>query len=452
MSASSLILSAPEALDRLPCPSMPSFESSRLDNGLRVSHLRRGMFPIAHMLCSLPFGGQDDPVELPGLSAFLMPLLKVAATSRSAADVRALLDSTGAEIAAWADWETGVVSIETRSSHVGPLLKLLSEVVFAPAFPEHGIGAMRGRQLGALGRLHWTPSRRADLTFARSLYGDTLYGRPLIGNEQSIRRIGREDLLEAHQRWIGAAPQVDFVVVGQFDADQVHDILAGVPRRQGVDEGVGREVALPSEPPRRDRIRLRLVDDAVVQQTELRVGHEGLSRRHPHFHFLRLLSRMLSRRLMERLRESEGMTYRVEAKLEARLGVGSMMISTALPHGRAGEAVLAMLNEMQRLQQEPIPETELIAAKQRFVGGFLRSCQTARHLAIKIKQLSSIGLGPDYFDLQVQSIRAIDAESLQKIARSHLHPDRAIITALGPKDILAPQMKRLSESYRGANL
>lgn len=423
----------------IPRPQLPKFQRRVSANGIRVAWLDWGASDSAHLLCALPFGGQDDPLELAGLSAFLAPVLKSDPRGFEAGASARQVAVTGSTIGVWADWESTVFAIDTTRPFARAMLELLSGMVYSPTFSPSVIEAVRRRQQGAVRRSQSQPSRVADQQFARLVYGRQLYGRPLIGDAESIARIEGRHLSSLYDRAITGRPAY-FVLVGRLPWPQLNQVLDRLPAVPA-----GSPWPLPDAPPApsADRIRAQIVDAPGSALVELRVGHHTVSRKHPEFHLLRLLSRILSSRLMTRLRQSRGMTYRVESRMEARLGPGPLMISTAVPHSRLAEATRLILEEMERLRGEEVPADELIGAKQQFVGGYLRSTQSARQIAVKIKQLVSGNLPGDYFDRQLADIRKVEAAELKRVAGQHLHPEGVAIVAVGAKEQVQPELARL---------
>lgn len=440
-------LQPPPPLGALSVPRFPPFERLDLDNGLRLAMVCSGQVPLTHAVAAMPVGGQDDPPGLEGLAALMLAAIKVATLRRSAQALTQAVQSAGADIASWVDWDSGVVSIETPTTHLDGMLELLMETALEPSFPEEAVERARRQQLTLLGQIGWRPERKAEAHFEAALYGDRIYGRHLLGSEDSVRRIQRQDLLDLHRGRVSMAG-VSVALGGQMSTDRVRQHLAALPS-DGQPEAEHAERLL--ELPTRRKMQVRLVDHVGASQSVLCVGHQGISRRDPRFHILRLLSQILTRRLEHRLRETLGMAYAVRTVLTARLGCGPMLTQTAVPHAEVGRAVQSILTEMRRLRDHPVGQQELQAAKNGFAGEFLRSSQTGRQLAIKLKQMIASRLADDHFDLQVQEVLEIDAEGLRAVAESCLFPQQAIVVAVGPKQEVAASFRSMGGTLDGAS-
>ncbi len=424
-------------------PKFPRFLRRDLSNGLRVATLRTGLVPLVNLVAAMPAGGQDDPPGLEGISALMLVLLKTGTSRRSDHKMAEDVASIGVDTASWADWDSGMVTMEVPTDDRELAAQLLIEMVFSPSFSEEALERARRQQLAMLRQAQWRADRKAEVWFHRTLYDGTEYGRPLWGTPESVERIGRQDLLHLHHERVAMAG-VSFAAGGAVPEGWLMEVLAEVPADGRPEPQVApRRMELAE----RSRMRLRIVDHPAAAQTVLWVGHQGLSRRDERFHLLRLLTQILSQRLAARLRESLGLAYQVRSVLAARLGCGPLVTQTALAHGEVSDAVRRILLEMERLGEEEVGEQELLAAKHGFIGEFLRSSQTGRQVAIKLKQLVASRLSDDHFDHQLQDVWQVDAGSLRQLARQCIRPRQAVIVAVGPRQELAEQFRGFSDPF-----
>src|SRR5205085_6096751 len=95
---------------------------------------------------------------------------------------------------------------------------------------------------------------------------------------------------------------------------------------------------------------VRVVSKADAPQSEVRVGHVGLPRRHPDFFDTMVMNAILgglfSSRINLNLREAHGYTYGAFSAFEWRRGAGPFSISTAVKSDVTGAAVAEILKEI----------------------------------------------------------------------------------------------------------
>lgn len=424
-------------------PRFPDFRRRQLDNGLRVATVRTGLVPLVSVLAALPVGGQDDPPGLEGISALMSVLLKTGTCHRSSREMAEAVSSIGVDTASWADWDLGMVTMEVPVADRAKAAQWLIEMVFSPSFSPAALERARRQQLTMLRQAQWRADRKAEHWFHRTLYEGFAYGRPLMGTVESVERIRRRDLCRLHGERVAMAG-VSFAAGGPVPEEWLGELLAELAADGRPEPPVAPRLM---ELPERRPLRLRIVDHPAATQTVLWVGHQGISRRDRRFPLLRLLTQILARRLADSLRESLGLAYQVRSVLAARLGCGPLVTQTSLAHDDVGDGVRRILLAMHRLREEAVGEAELWAAKRGFVGDFLRSSQTGRQMAMKLKQLLASRLDDDHFDRQLQEVWHIDAESLRQVARQCIRPRQAVVIAVGPRQELAQQFRSFDDPF-----
>ena len=82
---------------------------------------------------------------------------------------------------------------------------LLSDLVLDPLFDEGALVRQKQITLQDLAERRGTPSSYIDDLFTAALFGNHPLSRPVIGTEEGIAAITRDDLLTARDRQWGAA-------------------------------------------------------------------------------------------------------------------------------------------------------------------------------------------------------------------------------------------------------
>ena len=120
------------------------------------------------------------------------------------------------------------------------------------------------------------------------------------------------------------------------------------------------------EPPAPTR-RLIVVNKPDAVQTEVRVGHVGIARKHPDYMAINLAIRILggegSNRLHNVLRTQRGLTYGAQADMDTLKESGDFLAHTNTRSAATAEVVRVIFDEFWRLQRDPVGERELADAK-----------------------------------------------------------------------------------------
>lgn len=427
----------------------PAFVKRPLPGGLMVYASRVAGVPLVSLELSARAGAHHDPVDRAGLATFTASLIDEGTRRRDSLEIAAWIERLGGYLVSAADWDTGYVAVATLSQHLASGLDLLAEIALSPTFPEKEIERIRQQRLAELMRRVYDPSAQADDKLSEAIYGGTPYAAPLLGREQSLRSLGRDELVAFYERHYPLAGST-LIAVGDLDPeDLVRRIEESFPvsARTPVP-------ALPEAPPEirpapLDGISIHVVDRPGAAQTELRLGHAGVPRTHPEWFPLNVLNMVLGGKFTSRinlnLRERHSYTYGANSRFSGRLGPGPFVVDTAVATESTGAATREVLGELRRIREELVEPHELEETLSYMIGVYPYTVQTAGEVAKRLEILSVYGLPDDYYDTYVERLAAVTREDLLNGAREHLHPDRIAVVAVGPADLLVPQLEGIGE-------
>ena len=204
-----------------------------------------------------------------------------------------------------------------------------------------------------------------ELAVVAEFYGDHPYGRPVIGSRDSLRRIGRDDLLEFHHRHYRPAEAVLVVAgdVGEEAFEAVGDRFADVGRA-GATSGTVDLVSATTPPGgsgRRVELRRGELARLLVALPAPAAGDAGYAE-------LRLLLTALaggrSSRLHRLLVEERRLCSSVGAEIDETVGPGVAFLACQLLPGAAPEEVEdRLLAEAERLVADGLAAHEIGRAR-----------------------------------------------------------------------------------------
>jgi zinc protease len=422
----------------------PSFDKQRLENGLQVylAPCRRG--PLIHLHLTCPGGAQFDPPAAAGRATLVSSLLDEGTERLSALEIAAQVEQLGGYLVTQADWDAAWLSIGLLSQHLDLGLQLLSELARQATFPEGEIDRLRRRRLANLRRRLSQPSLLAADGLASALYTESAYASPLVGTATSIASLRRDDLVGFYRRHVTPSGSA-LIAVGDLEIDS----LAAAVSTAFQTWHAKAAPAPPAVQPRAiDGLEICVVDRPDSPQTELLMGHAGVSRKHPEFARLQVLNALLGGKFTSRinlkLREQLGITYGAHTDFSGRLGPGPFVAGAAVATDAAATAVREILAELRQLQQELVPRQELEEAKSYLLGVFPYTLQRIEGVADRLADLATYGLADDHYNRQLRAIRRVEPEDVRRLARDHLRPDAIVAVAVGPRETLQPQLETLA--------
>jgi zinc protease len=431
--------SRPPAAGAAQTTRFPPCERYSLGNGMQVLAAPMPHVPLVTLALVAPAGGEHDPAGRAGLATLVAGLLDEGTRNRSSEDIARHIEGLGGALSTSADWDAAYLQVEVLTPQCGEALALLGELAIEATLPESELERLRRRRLADLLRRRADPSALADRYFARALYGEGTYGWPLVGDEAAATAITRDDCIGFQARHF--TPNASFLVaVGHFEPDRLRQEAASVFLSW---QGTPQLAPRAPSPLERDGLTVQVVDHAGAAQTELRIGHVGVPKRHPDRATLVVLNAILGGKFTSRinlnLREKHGWTYGATSRFADRRGAGPFVVSAAVVTDKAGEATREVLTELERLRQEPVSETELADAKSFLVGVFPYQLQSNDGVAGKLEELALHGLPDDHYERFLVAIGEVTAEDVLQAARRHVRPENAQVVAVGPGSELGTQ-------------
>lgn len=437
---------SPVDRSRLPRPgpdsrfAFPVADRLRLGNGLQLSTVERRGLPMVSLALVLPSGSAIDPETQPGLASMTADMLDEGSADRSAIEMQEALARIGTELETDAGHDSVVLSLSLLDRFVPQGLQILSDIVVRPRLAALDFERVRTLRTNRIRQLKDVPGVNAEAVFARALYGSRPYGHLSIGSSASLAAMAPTDVARFHlQQYVpshatliavGAIDAPTFArqaeeAFGSWQADagrtlapSAPDFVAGVPADALLDR------------------RLLIVDRPGAAQTELRVGHVSVPRKTPEFHALVLLNAVLgghfSSRLNLNLREGKGYTYGVRSAFDFRKTAGPFSVQTSVQTDATADAVAEILGELRAiLADRPADERERGLSAATLTKGYPRNFETAGQVARGLAQLATYELPDDTFDVFAPRIQALTTDDITAAAGRHLHPERAVVVAVG---------------------
>jgi zinc protease len=417
----------------------PPYRITTLDNGLQVIAVSHHEQPAVSLRLLVRAGGAQDPLDKPGVAALAAAVLDQGTTSRTAEQIASAIDSVGGAIGAAASTEFTWVNAVVMKDSFNLALDLVSDIARNPTFAAEEIERQRQQTLSALKVSYDDPDYLAGMVFDRLVYGFHPYGRPNSGTPESIAAITRDDLGTFHRKWFGASNAI-LAVVGDISAEEA---FAGAERAFGKWGKADSTSAKPVDPPPPTR-RVILIDRPGAVQTEIRVGHIALPRKHADYLALDLAIKILGgeggNRLHRVLRSERGLTYGASADTNALKEAGHVVADTDTRSDSTGEALRLIVEEMWRLQRQPVHPRELEDAKAYLTGSFPLTIETPSAIALQV--LNAVFFGLDLQELQTyrERVNAVSVEDIQRVAKQYLRPDRLSIVLVGDASSFSKQL------------
>ncbi len=410
----------------------PTFRS-RLANGLRLIVTPMPGRALVSASLVTRAGAAEEPAGLGGATVLSARGLTEGTAERDAIALVEAAERLGASLHSEAGWDATSAGVDVPAARLQPALELLAEIVRQPAYPVTEVDRLRDERLTDLLQARADPRRRADQAFVDAIYAPSSpYHRPAGGTAETVSGLTADDLRTVHAR--GFVPgRTALVVAGEVEPEAVASMAAAL-LGDWTGDGTGADSTVDDAPAESGRV-VRVVARPGAVQTEIRIGHPGLPRRHPDFHAVSVMSAILgglfNSRLNMNLREEKGYTYGAGAGFDLRRGRGPFSARAAVDTDVTVPALREFLVELDRIREDAVTDTELRAARDYLVGVFPLRFETPGPVVGSLAGLFVHDLPDDELDHYRDAIEAVTADDVLRVARAHIEPERAALVLVG---------------------
>lgn len=414
----------------------PATVRTQLANGLRVMVTPMPGRELLAASLALRSGAADEPDAVGGATVLSARALTEGTEVRDAIELTEATERLGASLHAEAGWDASFAGLDVPASRLDAALELLAEVVRRPSFPEAEVDRLRDERLTDLLQAKSDPRRRADEAFVSSIYTPASpYHRPAGGRAETVGALTPAELRIAHARSFDPAAGA-MVVAGDVDPAAV---IASIEALFGDWQSAGSAAPGPITDTSAVTERfIRVVHRPDAVQTEIRIGHPGLARRHPDFFAVSVMSAILgglfNSRLNMKLREEKGYAYGAHAGFDLRRARGPFSARAAVNTEATVPALHEFFTEIGRIRQEPVADAELTSARDYLVGVFPLRFETPGPVAGSLSGLFVHDLPEDELARYRGAIEAVTAADVLRVAQDHIHPERSAIILVGDHD------------------
>ncbi|OFW12233.1 MAG: hypothetical protein A3F69_01305 [Acidobacteria bacterium RIFCSPLOWO2_12_FULL_66_10] len=418
----------------------PPYDIHTLPNGLQVVAVLRHEQPAVSIRLLVRAGSASDPRAKLGIAHLAASLLDQGTTTMSAEKMNDAIDFIGGAMGAGAATDVTFVNMVVMKDSFETGLRMVSDMARHPAFAPAEIERQRQQMLSGLKVSLDDPGFIANAVFDRLVYGFHPYGMPDSGTPDTIGGLTRDDLVAFHSRYF-APNNAILAIVGDVTVEEAFAAAKNVFGDWQRRDLPADALVQPPDPTR----RVIVVNKPDAVQTELRVGHIGIARKHEDYMPVNLAIRILggegSNRLHQLLRTERALTYGAQANMDTLKESGDFEAETNTRSEATGEVLKLIVDEFWRLQRERVSERELADAKAYLTGSFPLTIETPEAIAMQVVNVLFYGLPLDELQSFRERVNAVTVDDIQRVARAYLRPDRLSVALVGNAAAFAPQLR-----------
>jgi len=430
---------------QLPPPqklNLPAVQQFSLSNGLKVVLMEKHEVPLVQLNVITKMGSVNDPENKTGLAGLTMSMLTEGAAGKTSLELADAIDFLGARISTNIGADSSGVYLHTPLSKFDEALKIMSDILLRPDFPQKELDRKKKDRLTSLMQMHDQPTAIATAAFNKILFGkEHPYGR--ITSENEIKGFSVNDLKSFYKKY-STANNSFVIVVGDIKKEELKKKLENSFGKW--QKGNVKEVKIKEPTQVTDRT-VYLIDKPGAAQSVIYIGRIGSARITPDYNAIVVMNTLLggsfTSRLNQNLREKHGYTYGAKSRFNFKPIHGSFIASSSVQTDVTDKALTEFFNELNGIR-EPLTDADLNRAKNLVALSYPGNFQSVSEIAGQLEEMFFYNLPPSYFSGFVSKILSVNGKDVNGASKKYIVPDLMIVVVVGDKAKIEEGIKKLN--------
>jgi predicted Zn-dependent peptidase len=407
------------------------YQYYQLSNGIRIIH-RQTKQEVAHCGLMVNTGSRDELLQQNGMAHLIEHMIFKGTRKRKAYHVLSRLEHVGGELNAFTTKEETCIHASFTKQHYERTLELFADVAFQATYPVHELEKEKDVILDEINSYRDTPSEEIFDEFENLVFDGHPIGRNILGTEDSIKAIKRNDIL----RFIRLNYSTNRMVLSSV-GNIAFDKLVRLAQKYFGD--------VPEQ--KTDSSRHRFENyQARFEQSERQsylshcvIGNLAFERNNPLKHGMILLNNILggpgmNSRLYMNIREKFGFTYAIESHYHSYSDTGLFVIYLGTDPKSVDKTIRLVMRELNKLRSSSLGSLQLHRAKQQLIGQLAISFESGQAEMLSIARSHLIFEQVDTMQDVVAKINRLSAAHLLEIANTTFHEDQLSTLIFKGKD------------------
>lgn len=419
-----------------------TWEIAVLRNGLRVVTTPVPTAQSVSVNVFVGVGSRAEERRTNGVSHYLEHMLFKGTQRRpTAIEIAEAIEGAGGVLNAYTTKELTCYWNQVPDDRLELAMDVLADMIAHATLSQEEIDRERTVVQAEIRRAHDQPAAWASELLAKACFGDQPIGWPIAGSLETVEALHRDDLAGHVAAWY-TTPNMVLSVAGNTTPEAVTRLAerycSELPTRPAP--------AVPPASPELPKERI-LLESRDVTQANLGIALRALPRMDPDRYALMIMNTVLGRgmssRLFKEVRERRGLAYSVGSGVARYTDTGVLSVSAGVSPDKLEEASAVILDELDRMAEEPVGEAELQKAKDYTVGSFRLGLESTMALAQRAGEALLMTGEVEPIDEAIERFREVTPDDVRRVARRIVRREGLSMAVVGPPGPSAERLEAL---------
>ena len=324
---------------------------SKISNGMTIAFDKMDEVDSVIVQVAVPVGSQNELREEGGISHFLEHMAFKGTEKRTYKQLAEEVDNVGGITNAFTSKEYTQYYIKTLKKDVEMIFDILSDMLFCSSYPQEEIEKERGVILQEKAMYEDDPSSANEDLFYLKAFGDTAFGRSIIGTTENIKRFTRDDFVNYRLKNYKTNEMI-IGVCGNITENDVKELAEkyfgshSINNKDYTPEKViytgGKEVKFKGD---LEQIKFTLGYKGTINSFK-NISNDDLKKYYAMKVGAMILGSGMSSRLFQEIREKRGLVYYVHTTTETTPDVSLFGVNAGFSPDKIHEFVPALKDEL----------------------------------------------------------------------------------------------------------
>jgi predicted Zn-dependent peptidase len=397
-------------------------------NGVRIVTEKLEHYRSVSLGIWVGAGSRDEDERLNGISHFLEHMIFKGTRGRSSLQIAIGLDAIGGLSNAFTGKEDTCFHSKILEKHFPILAEILSDIFLNSIFDPVEIDKERQVILQEISMVEDSPEEYIHDLFNNLFWINHPLGMSILGTGETVTAINRDVMLD-HMRRFYTPDRVIIAAAGNIDHDTVVNffgpLFESLEPRESIPQTNSPHInsGISCLYKKLEQVHILLGGKTPGIANESRFALAVLNT---------ILGGNMSSRLFQAIREKRGLAYSVYSFLSSFMDTGLLGICVGTDPQKVNKVLEVISNEIGKIRNGEISETELTAAKEHLTGGILLGAENLDSRMMRLAKNEYIfGRYVEYEEV-VEKLEKVTIDDVVSCLREAFLPENVSLATLGP--------------------